>query len=93
MFSIPAKCFLKSLATKHRMDLHASYRGKLVGFQWRYQKALDCSGSPEEGGAWPATSEAKVLLPKMGQDMSVLQAMAAAGATHTCGRGARRRVQ
>jgi hypothetical protein len=83
LFSLPARCFLASLLSKHRLDLNAAASGKLVAMQWRYQKTLQCSAELPAGRAWPGQSDIKVLLPTAGPDMSTVQNMAVAGA-HAC---------
>jgi hypothetical protein len=78
-FSLPAKCFLVSLGGKHRLDLHVSAEGHLVGLQWRLPKFINCDASPGLA-VWPPQSPAKLVLPVPGLDISSYALMGLDGA-------------
>jgi hypothetical protein len=65
-FSVPARCFEASLQAAHRLDMHLSPGYSLMGFQWRYQRTLDCKiENRKDMPAWPGRSDVSLLLPSM----------------------------
>jgi hypothetical protein len=69
---------MASLQGRHRLDLTVAPNGRLVGAQWRYPKALDCS-SWRGMSKWPQASAAKATLPTAGDDLSAMQGMGIVG--------------
>lgn len=69
MFSMPAACFAAALRDAHRLDVRLGPAGELVGLDLRHHASLQCTG---ELAAWPARTDAKVVMPVPGVDMSTV---------------------
>eukprot|EP00892_Ulva_mutabilis_P001403 jgi/Ulvmu1/11263/UM073_0035.1 len=75
LISLPARAFEASIQANHRLDMHATINGQLMGIQWRFERTLDWSAEARRDlQAWPAKSKAVVHLPVAGPDISDLAA-------------------